>query len=223
MPVSSVSAVVRRLTVSAETAAIATGAACSSAPSYQAPVSPLVRLMARFDSLRVAAEAESDGRAGQYQLVADFLAQGAPIQSDSLFLDGHLLVDSAVEVVDVEDVNGQPHDSSVFLIAWDGHGPDTVISVSVGPGFNGWQATWNGGSAGVTSSPPQPALGVAIAPPGRDCSSLLTEAPADLDPPVAGAVSRGADQHVLHVDGAGQRHAANAEANAARPARGVLT
>ena len=162
--------------------------ACSSSAPTRPSTPPNVLLMDRFDSLRVAAQADSDLRAGLFELIAKLLAEGAPVQRATISFNGHLIQDSAVAGLDVELSNGQPHDSTLFIVMWDGHGPDSLINVT-----SLAQVTLAG--AGITlahtsvnDAPLLPSsidtLALTTSAPGSACASLFTEAPPDLNVPV---------------------------------------
>lgn len=117
-------------------------------------VSPNVQLIARFDSLRRDAMARFDFRESDYALIEQFLAEGAPIQTATMIIDGRVIHDSAVASLQLSTPTGQSADSTLYVILWDGNGPDSVISIGIGDGARN-AATFLDFSLGQTFWAPQ--------------------------------------------------------------------
>ena len=158
-------------------AAIAVAAACSSDSSTGPSTSQNLRTLSRFDSLR---NTTSDPeRASAFLSIAQILAEGAPLTT-GLIKNGSVTGRfSMVAALVVDDVNGQPVDSQYTVIGYEGNAPDSVV-------------VFNATSTAVFSLVSDHAISigtiggtVAITPgaPGAECTSLLAEAPPDLDAP----------------------------------------
>ncbi len=149
-------------------------------------VSPNVQLIARFDSLRRDAMARFDFRESDYALIEQFLAEGAPIQTATMIIDGRVIHDSAVASLQLSTPTGQSADSTLYVILWDGNGPDSVISIGIGDGARN-AATFVDFSLGQTflgsteGGNPLDTLELMMSRPGAACASLLHDAPSDAD------------------------------------------
>lgn len=129
--------------------------------------------------------ARFDFRWPSYALIEQFLAEGAPIQMATIVIDGHVTHDSAVASLQVNTPNGQPADSTLYVILWDGNGPDSVISIGIGDEARN-VATFLDFSLGqtflgATEADPRDTLKLTMSGPGAACASLLNDAPLDAD------------------------------------------
>ena len=159
--------------------------ACSCGSATRPSVSPKVQLIARFDSLRRDGMARFDFRWPSYALIEQFLAEGAPIQTATMVIDGRVIHDSAVASLQVNTPTGQPADSTLYVILWDGNGPDSVISIGIGDEARN-AATFLDFSLGQTflgetEADPRDTLKLTMSSPGAACASLLNDAPPDAD------------------------------------------
>jgi hypothetical protein len=168
-------------------AAVVAGIACSSDSATRPTVAPNIALMDRFDSLSHIAQADSDVRSELFTEIAEILAEGAPVQMATISIDGHAIRDSTVSALIVETSHGQPTDSTLQILMWDGHGPDSIIAVETIATLSdlsmqlitrdGFQVNVQPFVSGIDT------VALALAAPGAACMSLLTERPPDLDPP----------------------------------------
>ena len=165
---------------------IAAFVACSCGSATRPSVSPNVQLIARFDSLRRDGMARFDFRWPDYALIEQFLAEGAPVQTATMVIDGRVIHDSAVASLQLSTPTGQPSDSTLYVILWDGNGPDSVISIGIGDGARN-ATTFLDFSLGQTylgstvDGSPHDTLDLTMSGPGAPCASLLRDAPPDAD------------------------------------------
>ncbi|MGH7646900.1 MAG: hypothetical protein ACREND_02200 [Gemmatimonadaceae bacterium] len=177
---------VRGLVVLTSLAAVAMVAACSSDTATRPAVSPNIALMNRFDSLYRVAQGDADLRQDVFFDVVLFLAEGAPVQMASVSFNGHVIRDSAVAVLSMRTSQGRATDSTLLIAMWDGHGPDTVISLvtlthltDMGTelishdGFHADLPAFSNGDDTVR---------VTLSAPGETCASLLPQRPPDFNP-----------------------------------------
>lgn len=173
---------VAALRIAAAVAALAALPACSNSAGPQ--VQPNVLLIQRFDSLRKDALARFDFREFGYANIEQFLAEGAPIQTVPIVIDGHLTHDSAVASLQLAPPSGQTPDSTLFIELWDSHGPDSVITIAVDPASPNANTflDFSLGQTflGATSASPNDTLALTISAPRFNCTSLLKDAPPDL-------------------------------------------
>ena len=177
-----------RVPILAMVASIATIAACSSAATMQPTPAANIALMARFDSLYTAGAADSDQRANAFELIAQMLAEGAPVQKATISFNGKTFTDSAVAELHVAYTGSRALDSSLFIAMWEGNRPDSVVVVKAKPELNY-----------ITSSVYQRSLtnidfpvyttvidtvAVTMATPVSACTSLLADEPPGLNAPV---------------------------------------
>lgn len=126
----------RRATFLAIVASIATIAACSGDSTMQPTTAANIALMARFDSLYAAGAADSDQRANTFELIAQMLAEGAPVQKATISFNGKTFTDSAVAELHLTYIGSRALDSSLFIAMWAGNGPDSVMLVKAKPELN---------------------------------------------------------------------------------------
>ena len=173
-------------------AAAAVVAACSS--DVTAPTSAdNAALILHFDSLK---NSSSGFGPIVYAQFVELLAEGAPVQTGTITIDGtpKRVKVMAIRVVEVSD--GSPVDSIYAVAAWAGDGSDTAITfVSSGTTVGAFaaigdaQGTGDGGTASVTPG----ALGAScttFTPP----SDIRPAADDQLQPAVVGGIVLGFDK-----------------------------
>lgn len=99
--------------------------ACSSNSVTGPDTSQNAKLLARFDSLRIATS--SGFRAEVYANIEEMLAEGAPVGSAVITVNGSSTRFNIVAQLSVQDLNGAPFDSDYSIAAWQGNGSDSVM------------------------------------------------------------------------------------------------
>lgn len=102
--------------------------ACSSSSVTGPSTSQNAKLLARFDSLRLATS--SGFRADVYANIEEMLAEGAPVGSAVITVNGSPSRFNVVAQLSVQNLNGAPFDSDYALAAWQGDGSDSVLLFS---------------------------------------------------------------------------------------------
>lgn len=155
--------------------AAALGAAACSSDSATAPgTSKNVHILSRFDTL--ANQTPDNIRALALQQVAQLLAQGAPVATGAISVNGTAGQWTMIAALQVNSVGGVPVDSSFTVAAWEGNAPDSVIVLTLQDGIVSSAVSAHEGSIVGTGG----TATVTVASGGGSCTSFASEAPSDL-------------------------------------------
>lgn len=160
--------------------AIATlaAAACSSDSATGPTTNQNAQLILRFDSLR---NATADGnRSGAMLDIAQILAEGAPIATGTVMVNGVAEQYHMTAELQVLDEQGAPVDSQYTVAAWKGDGTDTIALFNASAGFVA-VLVGTPGASGEFIGPGTPAL--TLGAPGAACRSFLAVTPPDVSAP----------------------------------------
>lgn len=105
-------------------AAMALVIACSSDSVTGPSTRQNATLILHFDSLM---NSTSGDRPATYSAIAEMLAEGAPVGTGTITVDGTTRRMNMVAQLNVGMLNGAPFDSEYTVAAWKGDGADTVI------------------------------------------------------------------------------------------------
>jgi hypothetical protein len=155
--------------------AAALGAAACSSDSATAPgTSQNVHILARFDT--VANQTSDNLRAGALLQVAQLLAQGAPVSTGTVSVNGTAGQWTMIAALQVNTVAGVPADSSFTVAAWEGNAPDSVIVLTLQNGVVSSVVSAHEGSVVGTGG----TATITVASGGGSCTSYASQAPRDL-------------------------------------------
>ncbi|HEX6814808.1 MAG TPA: hypothetical protein VF102_03960 [Gemmatimonadaceae bacterium] len=158
-------------------AALAIAGACSSSSVTGPNTSKNAMLLAHFDSLRVATA--SGFRVDVYAEIEEMLAEGAPVGSAMVTVNGSSSRVNIVAQLEVQDLNGAPFDSVYTIGAWLGDGSDSAM-VFGQSGISLLAVTAFGSASAedfdVTGT-------VVVGAPRGACTSFLSLAPPDIAAP----------------------------------------
>jgi hypothetical protein len=158
-------------------AAAAMAAACSSDSTTAPSTSQNVRILSRFDS--IAGATGDPVRGAALQRIAQLLAQGAPIGSGTIRVNGVGGPFTMIGALEVTEIGGVPLDSQYTVAGWEGNAPDSVIVLTLLDGTVSSVVSAHEGSVEGTGG----SATITAAPGGGSCTSFLPQAPPDL--PVA--------------------------------------
>jgi hypothetical protein len=149
--------------------------ACSSNTPTGPDTSHNAALARHFETLL---DASTGFRATIYSDIVAMLAQGAPVDTGTITVNGATQRVSVITERSVRLLNGAPLDSQFAIAAWNGDGTDSVIlfDQSVGT-FTLWAF---GEAAGEDTGG---SLLVVSSPPGAQCREFLSAALPDIDIP----------------------------------------
>ncbi len=155
-------------------AAALVAAACSSDSATAPGTSQNVHILSRFDT--VANQTSDNLRAAALQEVAQLLAQGAPVSTGTITVNGTTGQYTMIAALQVNTVAGVPADSAFTVAAWEGNAPDSVIVLTLQDGIvsaivsaHEGSTTGTGGTATITATSG-----------GASCTSYASQAPRDL-------------------------------------------
>lgn len=160
--------------------AIATLAAagCSSGSATGPTTNRNAQLILRFDSLH---NATADGNRSSAMLdIAQILAEGAPIATGTVMVNGVAEQYHMTAELQVLDDQGAPVDSQYTVAAWKGDGTDTIALFNASAGFVA-VLVGTPGVSGQFVGPGTPAL--TLGAPGAACQSFLAVTPPDVSAP----------------------------------------
>ncbi|HKV50448.1 MAG TPA: hypothetical protein VJO52_04540 [Gemmatimonadaceae bacterium] len=148
--------------------------ACSSDSATAPGTSQNVHILARFDTL---ANQTPDGLRGQaLQHIAQLLAQGAPVSTGAISVNGTAGRWTMISALQVNSIAGVPADSSFTVAAWEGNAPDSVIVLILQGSIVSSVVSAHEGSVAGTGG----TASIAVASGGGSCTSFASEAPSDL-------------------------------------------
>jgi len=167
--------------------AIATlaAAACSSDSATGPTTNQNAQLILRFDSLHNATT--DDNRSGAMLDIAQILAEGAPIATGTVMVNGVAEQYHLTAELQVLDVQGAPVDSQYTVAAWKGDGTDTIALFNASAGFVA-VLVGSPAASGEFIGPGTPAL--TLGAPGAACVSFLAVTPSDVSAPTPVACQR---------------------------------
>lgn len=155
-----------------------TTAACSSDSSTGPTTNQNAQLILRFDSLH---NATSDpGRSSAMLDIAQILAEGAPIATGTVTVNGVAEQYHMIAELQVLDSQGAPVDSQYTVAAWQGDGTDTIVLFNASDGFVAVLGSTPGGSSEFIG-PGTPPL--TLGAPGAACVSFLSVTPVEVSAP----------------------------------------
>ncbi|HEV2179920.1 MAG TPA: hypothetical protein VGR59_06345 [Gemmatimonadaceae bacterium] len=164
--------------------AAATGAAACSSDSATAPTTAQnVKILSRFDSL--ANQTPDPLRADALAQIAQLLAQGAPVGTGTIRVNGVGGPFTMIAALEVTSIGGQPVDSQYTVAGWEGNAPDSVVLLTLHDGeVSAIVSEHHGSVAG-----PGGTATITVQSGGASCTSFAGQAPPDLDVPTPSSCS----------------------------------
>jgi len=155
-----------------------TAAACSSDSVSGPTTNQNAQLILRFDSLHNATADEN--RSGAMLDIAQILAEGAPIATGTVMVNGVAEQYHMTAELQVLDEQGTPVDSQYTVAAWKGDGTDSIVIFNASAGFVA-VLVGTPAASGEFIGPGNPTL--ALGAPGAACQSFLSVTPTDVSAP----------------------------------------
>lgn len=155
-----------------------TAAACSSDSATGPTTSQNAQLILRFDSLHN--QTADPERSSAMLDIAQILAEGAPIATGTVIVNGAAEPYHMIAELQVLDTQGAPVDSQYTVAAWKGDGTDSIVLFNASAGFVAVLVGTPAGS-GEFVGPGTPAL--ALGAPGAACQSFLSVTPPEVSAP----------------------------------------
>jgi hypothetical protein len=152
--------------------------ACSSDSATGPTTNQNAQLILRFDSLHNATT--DDNRSGAMLDIAQILAEGAPIATGTVMVNGVAEQYHMTAELEVLDEQGTPVDSQYTVAAWKGDGTDTIVLFNASAGFVA-VLVGSPAASGEFIGPGTPTL--ALGSPGAACASFLAVTPPDVSAP----------------------------------------
>ncbi len=152
--------------------------ACSSDSSTGPTTSQNARLIAHFDTLFN--ETADPNRSSAMLDIAQILAEGGPIATGTVMVNGVAERFNMTAELLVLDENGSPVDSQYTVAAWQDDGSDSIVVFNESAGFEAvLVGTPVGSGEFVGAGTPPLTLGA----PGAACTSFLSVTPVDISAP----------------------------------------
>lgn len=180
-------------------AAMALVMACSSDSVTGPSTRQNATLILRFDSLM---NATSGDRPAIYSTVAEMLAEGAPVGTGTITVNGTTERVNLVAQLEVGILNNAPFDSTYTVAAWKGNGADTIIMFAQSGSSLAALSAF-----GAASN--EDFGGTAIVVPGQLGASCMTfTAPGDVEvpTPLTCQLQGAADEFSVVLDGGAGAH-----------------